>query len=277
MPASPQLQALIDLALIEDLGSGDLTSEALFSGAAEGRAWLVARQPLVVSGLPVAGQVFSCLDAACRLKALRREGTRARRGQPLAEVRGPLRALLAGERTALNFVQRLSGIATSTRRYAEALRGTDCTLLDTRKTTPGWRSLEKAAVRAGGGRNHRMGLFDGVMIKDNHIRASGSLARAVERARRRAPPTVRIEVECDTLRQVRAALRAGADIIMLDNMSPERLRRAVEVVAGRAWTEASGGIDLDTIRRVAETGVDYVSVGALTHSAPAVDVALDLE
>ncbi len=277
MRASPHLQALIDLALSEDLGAGDLTSEALFTAAARGRGWLVARQDLVVSGLAIAGAVFARLDPDCRLQQARPEGARVCRGQRLAEVRGPLRALLAGERSALNFVQRLSGIATTTRRYVEALRGTGCTLLDTRKTTPGWRAIEKAAVRAGGGHNHRGGLFDGVMIKDNHIRAAGAVGRAVQRARRRAPPTVRIEVECANLRQVRAAVRAGADIIMLDNMSPERMRRAVAVIDGRALTEASGGLDLDTVRSAAESGVDFVSIGALTHSAPAADVALDLE
>ncbi len=277
MRASPHLQALIDLALSEDLGAGDLTSEALFSTTARGRGWLVARQDLVVSGLAIAGAVFARLDPDCRLQQARPEGSRVRRGRRLAEVRGPLLALLAGERTALNFVQRLSGIATTTRCYVEALRGTGCTLLDTRKTTPGWRAIEKAAVRAGGGHNHRIGLFDGVMIKDNHIRAAGAVGRAVQRARRRAPPTVRIEVECSNLRQVRAAVRAGADIIMLDNMTPERMRRAVAVIDGRALTEASGGLDLDTVRSAAEAGVDFVSIGALTHSAPAADVALDLE
>ena len=195
----------------------------------------------------------------------------------LASVSGPTRTLLSGERTALNFLRHLSGIATLTREYVEALSGTGCTLLDTRKTTPGLRVLEKAAVRAGGGSNHRCGLFDGVMIKDNHISAAGSIRSAVKAARRRAPPTVRIEVECANLAQVKKALAAGADIIMLDNMPPARIEKALDVIDGRAMTEASGNLTLENIRRVAETGVDFVSVGALTHSAPAADIAMEFD
>jgi nicotinate-nucleotide pyrophosphorylase (carboxylating) len=273
----PHLTALVDLALAEDLGTGDLTSEALFSPHARGRARLIAREPLVVSGLGPAELVFTRLDPACRFRAHLAEGARARTGAVLAEVRGPTRVLLAGERTALNFVRRLCGIASLTRRYALALHGTRCTLLDTRKTTPGMRALEKAAVRAGGGHNHRMGLFDGIMIKDNHIAAAGSIARAVAAARRRAPPTVRIEVECDTLAQVDQALRAGADLIMLDNMTTAQMVAAVRRAAGRALLEASGRLTLARVREVALTGVDYLSVGALTHSAMAADVAMDLD
>ncbi len=277
MPPGPHLTILIDLALAEDLGSGDLTTESLFSKRAKGRAGFLARESLVVSGLDVAAAVFTRIDDRCRFRALCDEGAHVRAGRRLAEVRGPLRALLSGERAALNFVRRLSGIATLTRRFVGELEGTGCMLLDTRKTTPGFRVLEKAAVRAGGGHNHRMGLFDGVMIKDNHISAAGSIARAVDKARRRIPPTVKIEVECSNLRQVRAALRAGADIIMLDNMPPERMARAVQIVDGRASTEASGRLELDNIRLAAEAGVDYVSVGALTHSAVAVDIAMDMD
>lgn len=276
MHSGHQTARLIDLALEEDLGCGDLTSQALFDPRTQARAALVAREALVVSGLDVARAVFARLDAGSRFRALAAEGARARPGQHLAIVRGSLAALLMAERTALNFVRRLSGIATLTRRYLRELKGTSCHLLDTRKTTPGWRVLEKAAVRAGGGRNHRMGLFDGVMIKDNHIQAAGSIARAVAKIRARIPPTIKVEVECDNLRQVRAAIAAGADIIMLDNMSPTRMSRAVELIAGRALTEASGRLDLTNLRQAALSGVDYVSVGALTHSARAVDIAMDL-
>lgn len=276
MRPDPHLEALIDLALAEDLGPGDLTSEALFSASANGRGIFVAREDMVISGLHVAEAVFTRLDPGCKFRAHRAEGASVKAGARLASVGGPLRALLTGERTALNFVRHLCGIASLTRQYVEALRGTKCRLLDTRKTTPGYRSLEKAAVRAGGGHNHRLGLFDGVMIKDNHIQAAGSISKAVERARRRAPPTVRVEVECANLRQVKAALAAGADIIMLDNMPPARMAKAVQAIAGRALTEASGRLELDTIRAAAETGVNFASVGALTHGAKAADVAMDL-
>jgi len=277
MNADPHLSALIDLALAEDLGSGDVTTEALWPPGARGNARLVAREPLVVAGLDVAALVFARLDAACRLQRAVQDGARVQKGAVLARLRGPLRAMLEGERTALNFLRHLSGIASCTRRFVDALDGTGCVLLDTRKTTPGLRVLEKAAVRAGGGHNHRMGLFDGVLLKDNHITAAGSIAKAVRRVRTRIPPTLRVEVECATLAQVRAALRAKVDIIMLDNMSPDKMARAVEVIGGKARTEASGRLDLDTVRRAAQAGVDSVSVGALTHSAPSVDIAMDLD
>ncbi len=277
MPPSPHTLALIDLALAEDLGTGDLTSEAILPAGRRGRARMRAREPLVATGLWLAEAVFRRVDERCRARLRVAEGAEVESGATLLEVRGPLRALLSGERTALNFVRHLCGVATLTRRYARALRGTGCALLDTRKTTPGMRALEKAAVRAGGGRNHRMGLFDGVMIKDNHIAAAGSIARAVAAARRRVPPTVRIEVECEGLAQVAQAVRAGADIVMLDNMPPARMAEAVRRVAGRARTEASGRITLARLAAIAATGVDYISVGALTHSAPAADIALDLD
>ncbi|MBN2494254.1 MAG: carboxylating nicotinate-nucleotide diphosphorylase [Deltaproteobacteria bacterium] len=276
MLRDPHLMALVDLSLAEDLGPGDLTCESIFPDRREVAARFVAREPLVVCGLDMAAAVFGRLDPACRFSRKRREGDRVRAGSVLAAVRGPVQAVLGGERTALNFVRHLSGIATLTRRYAEALKGSACVLLDTRKTLPGYRRIEKAAVRAGGGHNHRMGLFDGVMIKDNHILAAGSISRAVRMARARIPPTVKIEVECSQIRQVRAALSAGADIIMLDNMPPARMRKAVEIVSGRALVEASGRLDLDTVRAAADCGVDFVSVGAITHGARAVDVAMDL-
>jgi len=268
---------LVDLALAEDLGSGDLTTEAIFPQRYVGRAVILARESLVVSGLGVAREVFRRLSRACRFQPAVKEGARVGKGARLADVRGPVRALLCGERTALNFLRHLSGVATLTRAYVKELEGTGCVLLDTRKTTPGMRTLEKAAVKAGGGTNHRMGLFDGVLIKDNHIIAAGSIEDAVARVRRRAGAKMDIEVECSGIRMVQAALEAGADIIMLDNMSPKRMARAVEIVAGRAKTEASGRVTLKNIRRVAQSGVDYVSVGALTHSAPSVDIAMDMD
>jgi nicotinate-nucleotide pyrophosphorylase (carboxylating) len=267
---------LIDLALAEDLGSGDLTTEAIFPQRYVGRAEIVAREKLVVSGLQVTGEVFRRLSRACRFQPAVKEGAQVKKGAELAGLRGPVRALLCGERTALNFLRHLSGVATLTRRYVKELQGTGCKLLDTRKTTPGMRALEKAAVKAGGGSNHRMGLFDGVIIKDNHIIAAGSIEDAVARVRKRAGAKMKIEVECSGIRQVTAALNAGADIIMLDNMSPKRMARAVEVIAGRAKTEASGRVTLKNIRKVAQSGVDYVSVGAITHSAPSVDIAMDM-
>jgi len=272
----PHISTLIDLALSEDLGSGDVTTNALFGSAAKASAALVAREPLVVSGLEVAGWVFARLDDSCVFKPAAREGATVRRGTVLARVSGPVQALLSAERTVLNFVRHLSGIATLTRSYANALQDTGCRLLDTRKTTPGLRALEKAAVRAGGGCNHRMGLFDGAMIKDNHIAAAGSIRAAVDALRATLPPTIKIEVECDNLGQVRQALRAGAEIIMLDNMTGAKMKKAVELVAGQACTEASGGLNLENVRRAAAAGVDYVSVGALTHGARAVDISMEL-
>lgn len=276
MKPSPRLAALIDLALTEDLGAGDLTSEALFSEEASGKAKFVAREELIASGLSVAASVFRRLDDRCLLRATVREGGRVRKDGVLAVVTGPLRALLTGERTALNFVRHLSGVATLTRRYVQALRGTDCRLLDTRKTTPGMRTLEKAAVRAGGGSNHRLGLFDAVLIKDNHVVAVGSIVGAVEAVRRRVGPLVKIEVEATSLAQVREALKAGVDVIMLDNLPPRLVGKAVLLVAGRARTEASGRLNLENVRLFAECGVDFISVGALTHSAPAVDISMEL-
>ncbi len=276
MDPRAQFSRLIDLALHEDVGAGDLTSQALCSATDRGVARFVAREPLVVSGLNVAAAVFARTDARCRFTSRVKEGAAVRSGATLAVVTGPLQALLSGERTALNFVRHLSGVATLTRRYVKELRGTRCRLLDTRKTTPGMRALEKAAVRAGGGSNHRMGLFDGVLIKDNHIVAQGSIHRAVATARKRVGPRMKIEVEAESLAQVRAALTAGADMIMLDNMKPALMIKAVRLVKGQAKLEASGRVTLETIRAVAKTGVDFVSVGAITHSAPAVDIAMDL-
>ncbi len=240
---------------------------------------MVARQPMTVCGLPIAQQVFQEIDPNVTVVACVSDGRRVQAGEELLHIVGPARSILTAERTALNFVQRLSGVATQTARYVEAIAGTDARILDTRKTTPGWRKLEKYAVACGGGTNHRVGLYDLILIKDNHLAAlrqenERAIIAAVMRSRE-AYPTLRVEVEADTLDDVVEAVEAGADIILLDNMPPDMIREALKLIAGQAETEASGGITLQTIRAVAETGVDYISVGALTHSAISVDVALD--
>jgi nicotinate-nucleotide pyrophosphorylase (carboxylating) len=268
---------LIALALEEDVGPGDRTAEACVPAAAAGTGLIVAKETLVVSGISAAARVFRALDPACELEALKGEGAEAEPGDGVLRIRGRLRAILTAERTALNLMMRLSGIATLTRRYARALEGTKTKLLDTRKTAPGMRELEKAAVRAGGGLNHRGALFDGILVKDNHAAAAGGIGEAVRRARSGAHPLLKVEAEVSTPQQIEEALGAGADMLLLDNLGDDELRRAVQQVAGRVRLEASGGMTLDRLPRVAATGVDYVSVGALTHSAPAVDLSLLVE
>jgi nicotinate-nucleotide pyrophosphorylase (carboxylating) len=269
-----EVERLVHAALAEDLGAGDRTSESVVDGAATATAAVLLKEPGVVCGLSVVAAVFRAVDPDVRLVARATDGDRIEDVPfELARIEGNARALLAAERTALNLLGRLSGIATLTRRYVDAVAGTGAEILDTRKTTPGLRALEKHAVRCGGGRNHRSGLDDAVLIKDNHLRLAGSLAGAVERARQTG---LAVEVECETLDQVREALDAGADAILLDNMAPPTLREAVSVVRGRAPLEASGGVTLDTVRAIAETGVDFVSVGALTHSARSLDVSLEV-
>ena len=272
--ATDTLERVAFAALAEDVGEGDVTTEATVDTDASGSADLVVREAGVVCGLDVAEAVFRAVEPELRFERLVDEGVVVAAGTAVARVAGPERGILTGERTALNFLARLSGIATLTRRYVDAVEGTGAAILDTRKTTPGLRVLEKHAVACGGGRNHRFGLDDGVLVKDNHLRAAGSVATAVERLRdaTRLP----IEVECDTLEQVSEALAAGADAILLDNMAPDRLRAAVALAGGRARLEASGGITLDNVRDVAETGVDEISIGALTHSARSLDVSLEL-
>jgi nicotinate-nucleotide pyrophosphorylase (carboxylating) len=268
------VERLAYAALAEDVGEGDVTTDATIDADASGEAELVLREPGVVCGLDVAEAVFRALDAEVRFERLIEEGTLVGSATAVARVSGPLRAILTGERTALNFLGRLSGIATLTRRYVDAVAGTGAAILDTRKTTPGLRVLEKHAVAVGGGRNHRLGLDDGVLVKDNHLRAAGSIREAVDRLR--AATHLPVEVECDTLEQVSEALAAGADALLLDNMRVDELRQAVAVVRGRARLEASGGVTLDNVRAVAESGVDEISVGALTHSARSLDVSLEL-
>jgi nicotinate-nucleotide pyrophosphorylase (carboxylating) len=261
-------------ALAEDVGAGDVTTEATVAPDATGEAELLVREPGVVCGLEAAEAVFAALDGEIRFEALVDEGAAVDGGVVVARVSGSLRAILTGERTALNFLGRLSGIATLTRRYVDAVEGTNAAILDTRKTTPGLRALEKHAVACGGGRNHRLALDDGVLVKDNHLRAAGSIDVAVERLRDSTP--LPVEVECDTLDQVSEALAAGADALLLDNMSIDELRAAVALAGHRVRLEASGGVTLDNVREVAETGVDEISVGALTHSARSLDVSLEL-
>ena len=264
---------LIDRALAEDLGSGDLTTRAVVPANAGARASIVQKQAGVPSGMDVARTVFERVDAGLRWTPRARDGEWREPG-PLAEVEGEAASILAAERVALNLLGRLSGIATLTARYVRAVDGTGVRILDTRKTTPGLRALEKQAVRDGGGTSHRAGLFDAILVKENHALMAGGVGEATRRALANAPAGVTVEVECATLEEVAAAVEAGVPRILLDNMTPDQLRQAVSVSGGRAELEASGGITLDTIRAVAETGVDFISVGALTHSAPALDFSL---
>ncbi len=272
--ATDTLERVVHTALAEDIGAGDVTTDATVPAEAVGSAELLVKEPGVVCGLEVAEATFRALDPEIGFEALAHDGDFVEPPAVVARVSGSERAILTGERVALNFLGRLSGIATLTRRYALAIEGTGAVVLDTRKTTPGLRALEKHAVAAGGGRNHRFGLDDAVLIKDNHLRAAGSLRSAVELVR--AASDLPIEVECETLEQVAEALALGVDAILLDNMTLDLLRQAVTLTAGRARLEASGGVNLDTIRAVAETGVDEISVGALTHSARSLDVSLEL-
>jgi nicotinate-nucleotide pyrophosphorylase (carboxylating) len=266
---------LIDRALAEDIGFCDLTSELVIPADARAELVLNARQDIVVAGIDVAAQVFRRRVPECRIELRAKDGERVKADTAMGRVEGPARGLLAAERTALNFLQHLSGVATLAAQYAERIAGTRAVLIDTRKTTPGLRALEKHAAQLGGARNHRLRLDDGVLIKDNHISVCGSIAAAVRRARAGAPVLTKIEVECDTLGQVKEALEAGADMILLDNMSVDGLRKAVALSGGRVPLEASGGVRLETIRAIAETGVDFISVGRITQSAPAVDIGLD--
>jgi len=279
--SAAEVQHAVELALNEDIGSGDVTALATVAAEARASANMAAREPLVVAGLALAEAAFQRLAADATISRKAEDGQSVGAGASLLTVSGPARALLSAERVALNFIQRLSGIATLTAQFVQAIKGTRAQILDTRKTTPGWRRLEKYAVACGGGRNHRIGLYDMVLIKDNHLAAlsresEDPVGAAVARARRQYPQ-LKIEVEADTLEQVDQALQAGADFILLDNMNPVQLRLAVQKCKGRAQTEASGGITLATVRAVAESGVDFVSVGALTHSARAVDIGLDFQ
>jgi nicotinate-nucleotide pyrophosphorylase (carboxylating) len=268
-------RGLVERALVEDVGGGDITTRATVPERARGTGRFLAKSPCVLAGIDVAREVFAQVDGSTRLDATRQDGDVCEPGDVIASVAGPARALLTGERTALNFLQYLSGIATLARTFVDAA-GPRLTVLDTRKTTPLFRALAKYAVRCGGATNYRTGLFDGLLIKDNHIRLAGGVRAAVDRARQ-AAPGLPIEVEAQNAAEVDEALAAGADIIMLDNLDDEATRAAIAHIAGRARVELSGGMTIDRVRRFASSGADFVSVGALTHSAPAVDISLELE
>ncbi len=272
------VEALVRRALAEDIGAGDVTTAATVAPGTRAVARIVQKAPGVIFGLQVAEAVFRELDPKVEIERQVGEGEWREEGGPVLEARGDASALLSGERTALNFLARLSGVATAAARAARAVQGTGATVLDTRKTTPGLRELEKQAVAAGGASNHRAGLYDAILIKENHIAAAGGIAAAVERSRAAAPELAgRLEVEVRDEEEIEQALAAGAPRLLLDNMTPEELRSAVALVAGRAELEASGGVDLGTLRDVAETGVGWISMGAVTHSAPALDLSLTLE
>lgn len=276
-PPRSAWQALLGLALAEDLGPGDVTSALTIAAEARGVARLEARAGLRVCGLGLAEATFLEVDPALRFEALADDGDDAAPGQPLARVAGRLRPILAAERTALNFLGRLSGIATRTRRFVEAVQGTGAAIVDTRKTLPGWRALDKYAVAVGGGVSHRTGLFDGILLKDNHVAAAGGVGAAVKSALARAPAHLRVQVEVESLADARAAVEAGADFLLLDNRAPPELSAIVQALRGRALLEASGGVTLENVRAIAETGVQRISIGGLTHSVPCADVALELD
>jgi len=296
MPSNKlQIEEIIDRALAEDLGKGDVTTEALVPGDRQGTGFIVAKKEGILAGINVAKQVFHRVDPELKVEVLLEDGTRVKPGSKVAKVSGSLGSVLKGERVALNFLQHLSGIASETNRYVEAVNGLSVRIMDTRKTTPGLRSLEKHAVKAGGGENHRMNLGDGILIKDNHLAALRSqglnIKEIIAKAKQNTPLSLRgakrrsnlqahqtqIEVEVGTVSEALESVEAGADIVMLDNMSLEDMRRAVKSIHGRASIEASGGITLGNVRAVAETGVDFISIGALTHSATALDISLELE
>ena len=276
-----EIRTAVKSALAEDIGGGDVTTLATVPKTLAFKTVMRAREPLVVAGLEFAKAAFLQLSSAVKIEYLVHDGTHVGRGDNLLRISGSARAILTAERVALNFVQHLSGVATLTAQFVAAIKGTRAQILDTRKTTPGWRRFQKYAVTCGGGRNHRLGLFDLVLIKDNHLAAlrnekPNAVAAAIQLARKNYPK-LKVEVEADTLEQVAQAVAAGADIVLLDNMTPAQLRAAVKLAKGRAKTEASGGVNLGTVRAIAGSGVDFISVGALTHSARAVDIGLDFE
>ncbi len=273
---TPRTEHLIALALDEDAGLGDITSRAIFAPDHKSKAYITAKENIVVCGLDVAARVFTQVDPSFKVKLTARDGDRVKKGEIVMRIEGPTIALLTAERTALNFLQRLSGVATQSRKYAAAVVGTGVRIVDTRKTTPGWRALEKYAVRCGGCFNHRASLGEHVLIKDNHIAAAGSLTKAVKLCRDEAPHGAKIEVEAKTLPQVKEAVRASAEVILLDNMSPEKVASAVATIGGAALVEVSGQVRYETLRDYALPGVNVISIGALTHSAVAADLSLTL-
>lgn len=277
LTAFHQVRHLIEAAIEEDIGRGDVTTEATIAEDVTSRARLMTKEEIVLAGMEVFIEVYAVLDSTVDIKPAHKDGDFLAVGTIIAELEGPARSLLAGERVALNFLQRLCGIATLTRRYVAAVKGYNVEIIDTRKTTPGWRLLEKYAVRLGGGKNHRHDLGDGVLIKDNHIVAAGGIRQAVEMARKHSHHLLKIEVEVETLDQVEEALQVGAEVIMLDNMPTTMLAEGVKMIGRRAIVEASGGVSLETVTAVARTGVDLISVGKLTHSAPAADIHVEFD
>jgi nicotinate-nucleotide pyrophosphorylase (carboxylating) len=279
--SKPQIEEIIDRALAEDLGKGDVTTEALIPGDQQGTGFIVAKKKGILAGTEAAKQVFHRVDPELKVEILLEDGAKVKPGSKVARVSGSIASILRAERVALNFLQRLSGIASETNLYVARVKGLPVRIMDTRKTTPGLRSLEKYAVRVGGGENHRMNLSDGVLIKDNHLVALRSrglnIREIIARARQNASQRLKIEIEVGTVSGALEAVEAGADIVMLDNMNLEDMRKAVKSIHGRTLIEASGGITLDNVRAVAETGVDFISIGALTHSARALDISLELE
>ena len=274
IPDKAKLRTFIEQALAEDMGWGDVTTASIFTGTERGTALAVAKTDLVAAGLEVFREVFLCLDDTLAVTAGKQDGAKVKKGEILAEIAGSLQNILRAERVALNILQRMCGIATETRRYAEAVAHTKARIVDTRKTLPGFRNLDKYAVVAGGGRNHRYGLSDGVLIKDNHIDAAGGIGEAVRRCRQRISHLLKIEVECRNLQEIDEALRAGADVLLLDNMSLAEMSKAVAAVQGRALLEASGNVTMENVKEIAAIGVDLISVGALTHSVRAADISL---
>ena len=281
MKITPDMERLIELAIMEDYSAGDATTEALISPDIGGKATIVSDESGVLAGLGIALEVFHKMAPDVKIERLLSDGNFLETGSRIANIQGPLGSILTTERTSLNFLRKLSGVATETSKYVEAIKGTSATIIDTRKTTPGFRSLQKYAVRMGGGTNHRQNLGDGILIKDNHIRTLAlegmSLKDVIKKAHANASHTIKIEVEVEDLAQVKEALESGAQIILLDNMTPIEMGKAVALCGGKAITEASGGINLSSVRAVAESGVDLISVGALTHSAPDLDISLDIE
>ena len=277
MIPEPMLDEWLLAALREDLGSGDVTSEILVPPGLHGQAVMLAKEPLVVAGLEIAIRAFNLLSGEVRVLARSEDGRKVEAGAVLLELEGAVRDLLGGERVALNILQHLSGVATLTRRFVDAVEGTGTKILDTRKTLPGMRALEKYAVRVGGGVNHRSSLSEGILVKENHLTACGGVTEAVKALKRKAPHTLRVEIEASTLEEVEEAVAAGVDAILLDNMSIATIQEAVKRVRGTAQLEVSGGVRLENVREIAETGVDAISVGMLTHSAPGVDISMLLK
>ena len=269
-----EIERIVRTALVEDIGLGDITTEVTVARDTIARAELVAKEDFTLAGIDVAAEVFRYLDPKIGFEKILVDGHSVRKGEVIAWLKGQASVLLQGERVALNLLQRMSGIASLTAKYVAEVEGTGTVIVDTRKTVPGLRALDKYSVRMGGGRNHRIGLFDGVLIKENHIAAAGSISAAIERAKRQLPHTLKIEIETRDLAEVAEALQAGADIIMLDNMTLDEMRQGVELIAGKALVEASGGVNLERVRDIAETGVNIISVGALTHSVKAADISM---